>query len=128
MSCNCENKAIELYIKKGESKGFAFTLYENGAPIDLTGGSIIFQVRDNVVDSGTYLINKTITTSSNIETTGKITDAEKGEFTIKVTSSDISSLLTTRPYFMAIYYSVGGIIRCVSADGDSVGQFVVLNP
>lgn len=128
MSCECQNNSIALQIKKGESIGFAFTVYENDAPINLTGGTVVFQVRENIIDDGNYIINKLISEASSAETAGQITDPEKGEFEVKVNSSDIENMLTTRPYFLAIYYNVNGVSRCVSAQGDSVGTFNVLNP
>lgn len=129
MSCCCENSStLELRIKKGESLGFSFTLSQNGSPIDLTGKSILFQVRADIVDDGEFLINKTITTSSDIETVGNINDATHGGFIIAVTSSETASLSTLKPYFAAIYYVNGGTKKCISANNGEVARLIVLNP
>lgn len=127
MTCGC-SKGLKLKIKKGESLGFAFGLTIEDSPIDLTGGTITFQVRQNLADNGVYVINKTITTSSDVETIGRITDAEKGQFVIMVTSTETAGLSTLKPYFAAIYYNVNGISRCISADDNSVAQLIILNP
>lgn len=127
MNCECMNN-LKLKIKKGESLGFAFTLSQNNNPINMTGGSIIFQVRDDVADNGFYVINKTITEDTSLATIGKITSAENGTFVIKITDSDIANLSTLKPYFCAIYYENNGDSRCISANSGQCAQLIVLNP
>ena len=127
MNCCCE-KGLELKIKQGESIGFAFTLTEEGNPVDLTNSQMIMQVRENVEDTGEYLINKTITTESDVDTVGVIISPLEGKFMFKVNASDISSMSTTKPYFVAIYHVDGEIKNCISANNHQVAKFIVLNP
>jgi hypothetical protein len=127
MNCCCE-KGLELKIKQGESIGFAFTLSEEGNPVDLTNSQMIMQVRENVEDTGEYLINKTITTESDVDTVGVIISPLEGKFMFKVNASDISSMSTTKPYFVAIYHVDGEIKNCISANNHQVAKFIVLNP
>ncbi len=128
MMCGCENKGLELKIKQGESIGFAFTLTQQGSPIDLTNSTMLMQVRENVEDNGTYLITKTITTESNPDEQGIIVNPTAGQFFFKVNSSDIEDMSTTKPYYVAIYHINGDIKDCISANNHQVAKFLVLNP
>lgn len=127
-NCNCKDTGLKLMIKKGESLGFAFILSENDTPIDLTGGNIIFQVRDGLADEGVYVINKTVTENSNAQTIGQINEPSEGKFFIMVTSSETADLSTLKPYFAAIYFTANGIKRCISANSNEVAQLIILNP
>ena len=128
MMCGCEHKPLELKIKQGESIGFAFTLNQQGSPVDLTDSTMLMQVRENVEDNGTYLITKTITTESNPDEQGIIVNPTAGQFFFKVNSSDIEDMSTTKPYFVAIYHINGDIKDCISANNHQVAKFLVLNP
>lgn len=127
MNCCCE-KGMELKIKQGESIGFAFTLSEEGTPVDLTTSQMVMQVRENVEDTGVYLINKTISTESDPDTLGVIISPLEGKFMFKVNASDIASMSTAKPYFVAIYHIDGDIKNCISANNHQVAKFIVLNP
>ena len=128
MMCGCEHKPLELKIKQGESIGFAFTLTQQGSPVDLTNSTMLMQVRENVEDNGTYLITKTITTASDPDEQGVIVNPTAGQFFFKVNSSDIEDMSTTKPYFVAIYHINGDIKDCISANNHQVAKFLVLNP
>ena len=128
MMCGCEHKPLELKIKQGESIGFAFTLNQQGSPVDLTNSTMLMQVRENVEDNGTYLITKTITTASDPDEQGIIVNPIAGQFFFKVNSSDIEDMSTTKPYFVAIYHINGDIKDCISANNHQVAKFLVLNP
>lgn len=127
MNCCCD-KTLELKIKQGESLGFAFTLSENGTPVDLTNSTLTMQVRENIEDTGVYLINKTISTASDPDTVGVIVSPLEGKFMFKVNASDTASMSTTQPYFVAIYHINGDIKDCISANNHQVAKFIVLNP
>jgi hypothetical protein len=126
--CGCEHKPLELKIKQGESIGFAFTLTQQGSPVDLTNSTMLMQVRENVEDNGTYLITKTITTASDPDGQGIIVNPTAGQFMFKVNSEDIDDMSTTKPYFVAIYHINGDIKDCISANNHQVAKFLVLNP
>lgn len=117
-----------MKIKKGESIGFAFTLKRHGAPVDLTNAALMMNVRENLEDDGIYLISKTITTQSDAEETGIISNPTEGQFYFKVNQGDIENMSATKPYFVAIYLIEGDIKTCISANDFQVGRFLVLNP
>ena len=122
------SRPLTLSIKKGESLGFAFTLYQSGEPQDLSGANIVLQVRETPEDNGTYLINKTISSSSDPETDGLIDQPYNGNFFFRVNASDIASMSTLKPYYLAIFTEKNGIRYCISAAGCEIAKFLVLNP
>lgn len=129
MKCSCQcQPTLNMKIKKGESLGFVFDLKQNNEPVDLSGAEVLFQVRENLLDDGVFLINKTITENSSINTIGQIINPTEGQFVIKVTSEDTQNLTSLRPYYAAIYYVIDGITRCISANSDDVALLTVLNP
>lgn len=128
MICGCEHKSLELKIKKGESIGFAFSLSQQGVPVDLTNSQMVLEVRENVEDDGVYLITKTISINSDPDDVGIITDPLNGKFYFKVNESEIADMLTTKPYFAAIYHVNGETRDCISANNHQVAKFIVLNP
>lgn len=126
--CNENSSPLELKIKKGESLGFAFTLTKDGIPVDLTSAEMVLEVRDGLEDTGVYVISKTIDISSDPDVLGVITNPTEGKFFFKINSSDISSMSTTKPYYMAVYHSEDGVRDCISANNGQVAKFLVLNP
>lgn len=125
-SCGCGD-ALEFKIKKGENAFFPFKyVYDNDEPVDLTNAIITMKVRENVVDDGEYLIEKSITTASSSD--GIINSPTTGEFQIVIHASDIEDLLTTQPYYAAVYCEIDNWKICISANGNQVAKFLVLNP
>lgn len=127
-NCCCGKKPLVLKIKKGESVGFPFALNQQGAPVDLTDMQVLLQVRENIEDTGVYLIEKTISTDSDAEETGVIINPTTGQFYFKINKEDIADMSTTKPYYMAIYLLDGDLRVCISANNFQVAQFLVLNP
>lgn len=127
-NCCCGHKPLELKIKQGESIGFAFSLSQNGAPVDLTTATMTMQVRETPEDTGVYLINKSISTGTDPENEGVIISPEQGKFFFKVNAADIADLSTTKPYFVAIYHTQDNVTNCISANNFQVARFLVLNP
>lgn len=128
MICGCDNKSLELKIKKGESLGFAFSLYQSGQPQNLTDTSIVLEVRENPIDNGEYVFTKTITTATNPEINGIITNPTQGQFFFKINSADTENMSTLKPYFMAIYTVKDSVRHCISAPSNKIAKFIVLNP
>lgn len=128
MSCCCEDKCLELKIKKGESIGFAFSFSKQGVPVDLTDSQMVMEVRENIIDDGNYIFSKTIDDESDRDTVGLITEPTEGKFFFKVNDTDIAGMSTTKPYFVAIYHIVGDVKDCISANNGQVARFLVFNP
>ena len=127
-NCCCGKEPLSLKIKQGESIGFAFTLSQNNVPIDLSNSTLLLQVRENMQDKGLYLIEKTVTTQSNPNEDGLITDPTLGQFFFKINDTDIKDMSTTKPYYCAIYRVENDISDCISAPDFQTALFLVLNP
>ncbi len=121
-------RPLTLSIKKGESLGFAFTLYQSGEPQNLSGFSIVLQVRETPEDNGNYLINKTISTTSDPDADGLIDQPYNGNFFFKINAGDIAGMSTLRPYYLAIFTEKDNSRHCISAAGCEIAKFLVLNP
>lgn len=130
MTCCCcnDDNSLMLKIKKGETLGFAFSIERNCSPVDLTGAQVIFQVRENIEDTGVFVINKTITENSNIETVGCINEPTEGKFVVMVLDSEIEDLSVVKPYFFAMYLEQNNVRKCISANANGLAQLIVLNP
>lgn len=127
-NCCCGKEPLSLKIKQGESIGFAFTLSQNNVPVDLSNSTLLLQVRENMQDTGVYLIEKTVTTQSNPNKDGLITEPTLGQFFFKINDTDIEDMSTTKPYYCAIYRVENDISDCISAPDFQTALFLVLNP
>lgn len=127
-NCCCGKEPLSLKIKQGESIGFAFTLSQNNVPVDLSNSTLLLQVRENMQDNGVYLIEKTVTTQSNPNEDGLITEPTLGQFFFKINDTDIENMSTTKPYYCAIYRVKNDISDCISAPDFQTALFLVLNP
>lgn len=122
------NRPLELKIKKGETKGFAFTLYQSGEPQDLSQSEILFQVRETPEDKGVYLINKLVSTSSDPSVDGLIDHPYEGRFFVMVNSSEIENIPASKPYFLAMFHKRDKMSYCISAADCELAKFLILNP
>lgn len=127
-NCCCGHEPLTIKIKQGESKGFSFSLSQNDIPVDLTGSTIALQVRENIDDTGEYLISKTISIGSDVDEDGIIFSPTTGEFLFKINDTDIADMSTTRPYYCAIYLIEDETKVCISAPDFQTALFLVLNP
>ena len=127
--CCCGGqRPLTLKIKQGESKGFAFTLSKNGQPFDLSNLQMLLQVRENMQDTGEYVIQKTISENSDAELYGQINNPTGGQFYFKINDTDIESMSTSKPYYFAIYKVSDEDKICISAPYFQTAVFLVLNP
>lgn len=120
--------ALVLHIKKGESLGFPFALTINRQARNIKGCTIEFKVREEPEDNGIYVINKTVSTSSDINSDGLINDPVLGEFFIKINAADTENLSTSKPYFLSMYLIGDNTRECISAADCHLAKFLVLNP
>lgn len=94
---DCE---LKLYVKQGENISKGFTVREGNNPLSLINYSIRFQVKDNPYEDVEPLIDKLITTNSDINTVGIINNPSQGKFQVKLTSEDTS--LDVDEYYLII--------------------------
>ena len=96
MSCN----KLLIKVKQGEDMSIGFTIKQNDLPMDLTSYTVHFQVKQNPIKSCKPIVDKYITTNSDINTIGKITEAYNGEVQVHLNEEDTS--FNTGDYFLVI--------------------------
>ena len=81
---------IKLCVKQGEEFNRAFTIYSGDNPLDLTNYTIKFTVKSVPLAKAKSLIDKEITTSSDINTVGRINYPLQGKFFVHLSKEDTS--------------------------------------
>ena len=79
-----------LPIKQGEELNVGFTIKQNGNPMDLSDYTIRVQVKKVPLVTYPAMIDKEITTTSNINDVGQINYPEQGQFIIHLKKEDTS--------------------------------------
>ncbi len=116
-----------LGIKIGEQKPYSFSIKSKitGLPLSLVGSNIIFQLREKEAQIDNFLIEKIVSENSDINDTGKITDASNGKFCIFFKSSDTMNLKLNRSYYFTIWHITDNKKEVISSNGAKVEEFVV---
>ena len=89
-----------LPVKQGEEINVGFTINAGEVPLDLTGYHIVFQVKENPLEECEPLIDKLITSSSDMNDVGLINAPTEGQVTVHLKKSDTS--LNTGDYSLII--------------------------
>lgn len=94
-------------IKKGEKYDIYIKLKnrDEDKPIDLTNSIIKFQLKDELRDNF-FVIEKQITPTSDMFSTGRIINPEKGEFTVRFTDEDYDKLVCERIYYIVLTWEI----------------------
>lgn len=79
---------LTLSVKQGEVFDIPFVIQSDGAIKDLTGATILFEVKKTPLASASAIISKTITEDSDIDTIGQITYPTSGQFQVHLDSTD----------------------------------------
>lgn len=114
-----------INIKIGEQKAINFTLRVKNSklPINLTNSKILFQLRDNLAKTEDFLLEKTITETSNPICDGQICDAENGQFVIFFKSEDTINLGLDKEYYYTIWRIFEDTKVVISSSGERVQIF-----
>lgn len=120
----CNDRLI-LEIKQGESKSFSFNItYDTDnfkdVPFDLTGATVLFQVRESPYLNVTPFISKQIT--SVFDDDSFISDPENGEFVVFVSLVDYQNL-PPKDYYVSIYVEKNGESFSITGNGDNSSIF-----
>lgn len=81
---------LVLHVKQGEIINVGFTIMAGDVPMDLTSYDIVFQVKEVPLESAKPVINKLITTTSDMNTDGVISFPDQGQFTVHLSKEDTS--------------------------------------
>lgn len=87
MNCDCSDKLL-LEIKQGTNRSYGFTIKQLENPFDLTGYTILVEVKPSPYFSVPSLITKEITEDSDETTIGSIYNPTEGQFKLKVAIED----------------------------------------
>ena len=116
-----------IKIKIGEQKPIIYTIKikSTGLPVNLVNSQIVFQLKENEDQISNFLVEKTITETSNPSSTGQIIDAANGKFTIFFNSEDTLNLDINRDYYYTIWRIFENTKEVISASGMKVEEFYV---
>lgn len=121
-------------IKKGEKYPIEITLtskneFGERTPLDLTNSCIRFQIKDELKDDY-YIVNKFISTETDVYTDGRIVDPVNGKIIVRFTDDDYERLVEERVYYLVIRWEIEDqdFSKIVSANGDSCLMFKVCYP
>lgn len=125
---------LVMEVNQGCPRGFAFTLLqsqinsESGeteqVPIDLTNYTVQFRVKAAPYYKLENLIQKDITTTSDSQTVGVITNPTDGEFQVQLTMEDTLKLPPAE-YALCIYLNNNGYMTNISGEGNRYAIFRV---
>ena len=134
MTENCLDKLV-LEIDRGYARRYGFTLLQrvldsetgeyNNVPIDLTGLTVLFQVKLSPYVEVKPLITKEITESSDEVAVGYINNPTQGKFQVQITNEE-SLLLKPRDYSLCIYLKDQDTFTNISRNGNYYAIFRVL--
>lgn len=135
MSCN-NGKHLVLEVNQGYPRGYSFTinqihytLDEDGneigviEPLDLTGYTIEFRVKEAPYYKLKSLISKDITTTEDL-TQGWISEPTEGKFQVQLTKEDTLKL-PPKDYALCVYIKDKDTFTNISGDGNKFAIFRV---
>ena len=102
---------LVLPVKQGEELNIGFTIKQGGNPIDLTDYKIRVQVKRVPLVTSPSIIDKLITTDSDINDVGLITYPQQGPLVIHLTKKDTS-------------YPVGEYSLIISLEQDNYSDII----
>ena len=130
----CSDRLI-LEVDRGYARGYGFTLLQrvldaetgeyNNVPIDLTGLTVLFQVKLSPYVEVKPLIAKEITESSDAVAVGYINNSTQGQFQVQITNEE-SMLLKPRDSSLCIYLKDKDTFTNISRNGNYYAIFRVL--
>ena len=91
---------LKLKVKQGEDINIGFTIKQDGEPMDIRKYTVHFQVKKVPLEKEIPIVDKKITTSSDENTIGIITDDDSGKFQVHLSKEDTS--FNTGDYYLII--------------------------
>lgn len=107
---------LTLSVKQGEVFDIPFEIKADGVAVDLTGASILFEVKKTPLVSANAIISKSITENSDIDTIGRITYPESGKFQVHLSSIDTS--YAPYDYYLIITLNINDQEDIISSIGN----------
>ena len=104
---------LKLPVKQGEEINVGFTIKTDGNPMDLSNYAIRFQVKKVPLVTAPAIIDKLITTTSDMNTVGMINHPSQGQFVVHLGVNDTS--FPTGEYSLIISLEQEGLIDIISS-------------
>lgn len=118
-------------IKKGEKYPIQITIRNRDMdePIDLTGSTIKFQLKDELKDDF-FIIDKVITEETDSYTNGRIIEPQNGKLIVRFTDEDYDKLVIGRVYYITIWWEISSedFSKVISSNGCETFKFTVCHP
>lgn len=118
-------------IKKGEKFPIQIKIKNRDLdePIDLTGSIIKFQLKDELKDDF-FVIDKTITESTDVYSIGRIVNPKNGEVVVRFTDEDFNNLVVERVYYATIWWEKPDedFAKVISSNDKETFRFMVCIP
>lgn len=92
-------------VKQGTERSLSFTIKAGGQPLDLTGYTVLFEVKKYPLEKVEAIVSKDITTTSDEATVGQITNPAGGQLIVRLLKEDTS--FPIGKYFLVIHL-IGG--------------------
>lgn len=119
-----------IAVKQGVQAPINFTLRYQDASVDLSGNTIVFQVKNYPEQMDNFLIEKNVTESSDPYEDGNIYNATGGKFNVFLKEDDTSNLCTDQVYYYALWRvrNIGKdeeTRECISSNARDLTEFRV---
>lgn len=122
-TCNDDNNQLVLTVSQGERRSFGFTLLQDNEPLDLEGYTVIIYVMNAPYAQLEPIISKEITTTSDYNTVGQITDTSLGKFVVSFTEDDIN--IPPYDYYFVAELTDGYTVQNITHNGNYSAIFRV---
>ena len=104
---------LKLPVKQGEEINVGFTIKQDGDVMDLSDYTVRFQVKRTPLVTAPAIIDKAITTVSDINTIGMINYPQQGQFVVHLNQEDTS--FPTGEYSLIIALEASGLVDIISS-------------
>lgn len=117
------SEKLVMRVKQGEEINIGMTVRTGTNPYNLNGYNIHFQVKRMPTVKSIPIIDKVITTDSGLNTVGKITYPEQGEFIVHLTKEDTAYPIDE--YYLVISMVSEAEDNIISAPACSTATFEI---
>lgn len=114
---------IKLCVKQGEELNKSFTIKQGGEPLSLYNFKLRVQVKEIPVEKAKSIIDKEITTTSDINNEGVIDAPESGHFILHLNKEDTS--FPIGEYFLIISLEDYKYNNIISSNCCGTSQFII---
>lgn len=122
-TCSKESNQLVLTVNQGEERAFNFTILQDDEPLDLTDYMVKVYVMNAPYSSLEPIIYKEITTTSDYNTVGMITEPLEGKFTVSFSSNEIN--LPPYDYYFVAEITDGYVVQNITHNGNYSAIFRV---